>query len=48
MLIFRRIDKYTTDSYLELMDKFKDESIPLSVAVIDMDWYVHLNDQSLC
>ncbi|MCC5895642.1 MAG: alpha-xylosidase [Alkalibacterium sp.] len=34
--------KYTEDSYLSLVDKFKDHSIPLSVSVIDMDW--HLTD----
>ncbi len=35
-----RFYKYTEDSYLELMDKFEEEKIPLSVAVIDMDWHV--------
>ncbi|PWD51160.1 glycoside hydrolase [Serinibacter arcticus] len=33
---------YTETTYLELMDRFRDEAIPLSVAVIDMDW--HLTD----
>ncbi len=35
-----RFYKYTEDSYLELMNKFEEEKIPLSVAVIDMDWHV--------
>ena len=35
-----RYYKYTEKSYLELMDRFKDENIPFSVAVIDMDWHI--------
>ena len=35
-----RFHDYTTDSYLALMDRFADEGIPFSVAVIDMDWHV--------
>ena len=31
---------YTEESYLELLDRFEEENIPLSVAVIDMDWHV--------
>ena len=34
---------YTADEYLALMDTFKDEGIPLSVAVLDMDWHI-VND----
>ena len=30
---------YTTDSYLALMDRFTEEEVPLSVAVIDMGWH---------
>ncbi|KAM0480741.1 hypothetical protein ACHAP7_004977 [Fusarium lateritium] len=30
---------YTDDEYLKLMDKFEAEKVPLSVAVIDMDWH---------
>lgn len=30
---------YTTKEYLDLMDKFHERCIPLSVAVIDMDWH---------
>ena len=35
-----RYYRYTEDSYVELLDKFKEENIPLSVAVIDMDWHI--------
>ena len=35
-----RYYKYTEKSYLELMDKFKENNIPFSVAVIDMDWHL--------
>lgn len=31
---------YTEESYLKLMDKFKEKGIPVSVSVIDMDWHV--------
>jgi alpha-glucosidase (family GH31 glycosyl hydrolase) len=37
-----RYHRYTEDSYLQLLDRFESEDIPLSVAVIDMDW--HLTD----
>ncbi|KAF5018251.1 hypothetical protein F66182_9780 [Fusarium sp. NRRL 66182] len=30
---------YTDDEYLQLMDKFEAHKVPLSVAVIDMDWH---------
>ncbi len=30
---------YNAEEYLQLMDKFKDQGVPLSVAVIDMDWH---------
>jgi hypothetical protein len=32
------VDAYTDKEYVDLMDRFKDEGIPLSVGVIDMDW----------
>lgn len=32
--------KYTEDSYKELVNTFKAKNIPLSVAVIDMDWHL--------
>lgn len=31
---------YTAESYLALMDKFREERIPLSVGVLDMDWHL--------
>lgn len=34
-----RYYEYSADSYLALMDRFTAEKIPLSVAVIDMDWH---------
>ncbi|SKC60982.1 glycoside hydrolase family 31 protein [Krasilnikoviella flava] len=34
-----RYHPYSADSYLELMDRFDDEDVPFSVAVIDMDWH---------
>lgn len=37
-----RFYRYTEQSYLELMDRFREKGIPFSVAVIDMDW--HLTD----
>lgn len=35
-----RFHRYSEQSYLELMDRFREERVPLSVAVIDMDWHV--------
>ncbi len=35
-----RYYKYTEKEYLELVENFAKENIPLSVAVIDMDWHV--------
>ncbi len=35
-----KYEKYTEKSYLELMDRFHQEQIPISVAVIDMDWHL--------
>lgn len=35
-----RYYRYTDDEYLKLMDRFADEGLPFSVAVIDMDWHV--------
>lgn len=32
--------RYSEESYLALMDRFASEGIPLSVAVIDMDWHL--------
>jgi len=34
-----RYHPYSDASYLELMDRFDEEGLPFSVAVIDMDWH---------
>ncbi|MFZ7088866.1 TIM-barrel domain-containing protein [Curtobacterium sp. RRHDQ10] len=34
-----RYHPYSSDSYLALMDRFRAERLPFSVAVIDMDWH---------
>lgn len=37
---------YTQEEYLQLMNRFRDEKLPFSVAVIDMDWhYVQLEEK---
>ena len=38
-----RYHVYTEESYLRLMDRFQQAGIPLSVAVIDMDWHIVAN-----
>jgi alpha-glucosidase (family GH31 glycosyl hydrolase) len=38
---------YSADEYLELMDRFAEERLPFSVAVLDMDWHVVDVDPSL-
>ncbi|MBP5266505.1 MAG: DUF4968 domain-containing protein, partial [Lachnospiraceae bacterium] len=35
-----RYYRYTEDSYNEMLDAMEKENIPLSVAVIDMDWHI--------
>lgn len=35
-----RFYKYTEQTYSELLDNFEKEEIPISVAVIDMDWHL--------
>ena len=35
-----RYYRYTEESYIELMNKFEEEKLPFSVAVIDMDWHL--------
>lgn len=35
-----RFYRYTQDSYLELMDRFEEEGVPFTAAVIDMDWHL--------
>ncbi|MCC8130841.1 MAG: glycoside hydrolase family 31 protein [Ruminococcus sp.] len=34
-----RFHKYTQDEYLELLERFRSESIPIAVGVLDMDWH---------
>ena len=34
-----RYHRYSASEYLELMDRFRDEQIPVAVSVIDMDWH---------
>ncbi len=34
-----RYKAYTQDEYLSLMDTFKEEEIPITVATVDMDWH---------
>ena len=34
-----RYHAYSADSYLELLDRFEEERLPFSVAVLDMDWH---------
>ena len=35
-----RYRAYTAEEYLLLMDQFAQEGVPLSVAVVDMDWHI--------
>ncbi len=35
-----RYHRYTADSYLALMNRFRSEGIPFSVGVLDMDWHL--------
>lgn len=34
-----RYHRYSADAYLALQDRFRDRSVPFSVAVLDMDWH---------
>ena len=34
-----RYYRYTADEYLTLMDRFRAEGVPMSVAVLDIDWH---------
>jgi alpha-glucosidase (family GH31 glycosyl hydrolase) len=34
-----RYHRYSADDYLALMDRFDEERVPFSVAVLDMDWH---------
>lgn len=35
-----RYYEYTEESYKELMERFEEEQLPFSVAVVDMDWHL--------
>jgi alpha-glucosidase (family GH31 glycosyl hydrolase) len=35
-----RYHPYTAEEYVDLVDRFRQHSVPLSVAVIDMDWHL--------
>lgn len=35
-----RYHEYTQEEYLTLMEKFKNEDLPFSVSVVDMDWHI--------
>lgn len=35
-----RYYRYSEDSYMKLMDRFDEEQLPFTVAVIDMDWHL--------
>ncbi|MBO2517259.1 MAG: alpha-xylosidase [Clostridiales bacterium] len=32
--------RYTEEEYLSLMDRFRQEDVPLSVGIVDMDWHL--------
>lgn len=34
-----RYYKYTEETYLDLMNKFKEKNVPLAVSVLDIDWH---------
>ncbi|KAL5327977.1 hypothetical protein ACEPPN_005683 [Leptodophora sp. 'Broadleaf-Isolate-01'] len=38
---------YSAQSYLEHVDRFRSEGIPLSVAVLDMDWHLNETDKKV-
>jgi len=38
-----RYHRYTQESYISLMDEFNNRDIPLSVAIVDMDWHLTRN-----
>ncbi len=35
-----RYYRYTEETYLALMDQFREEKIPFAVSVVDMDWHI--------
>ncbi len=41
-----RYKAYTQQEYLDLMDRFRDEEVPITVATVDMDWHwVNIKDK---
>ncbi|MBQ4617519.1 MAG: DUF5110 domain-containing protein [Clostridia bacterium] len=42
-----RYHRYTQQEYIDLMERFKQEAIPFSVAVVDMDWHITEIPESL-
>ncbi|RMZ90740.1 hypothetical protein DV736_g2039, partial [Chaetothyriales sp. CBS 134916] len=40
-----RYYRYHQQEYIDLVDKFKDHDVPLSVAVVDMDWHLVNDDR---
>lgn len=40
-----RFYPYTADEYVHLMDRFKNEGLPFTTAVIDMDWHIRNIDK---
>jgi len=39
-----RYHAYSDREYLELMDRFQEEDVPLSVGIVDMDWHLTRGD----
>ena len=35
-----RYHAYTAEEYIRLMDRFEEKDVPLSVAIVDMDWHL--------
>ncbi len=35
-----RFHRYTQEEYISLMERFREEDIPFSVSVVDMDWHI--------
>ena len=35
-----RYHAYTQEEYIDLIDRFQEEDVPLSVGVVDMDWHI--------
>ena len=35
-----KFERYSEQSYMEMLERFEKEKVPLSVAVLDMDWHI--------